>query len=195
LKRWLLPVVLLALGCTGEAPEPTAAPGNDKPALEDIVIEKDTLPEGWRLGDIARAAHPSAVPATTHVLLWKRKVDDRPLLLEECLVLADLSETGGPERWILSRVFRHPNGKERGWQLAFSHMGPGYKGFPQGAWVMHFETFTKKPSNKEVYHFMDEHMWDFWVDSGWKVLDAQVCKRTWEKVLKEKPTRDFSSGK
>jgi hypothetical protein len=123
-------------------------------------------------------------------LAWKRCVDDRPLLVEECLVLADLSE-----RWVLSSVYRHPKAKDRGWQLAYSHEGPGYKGFPQGAWVIHTETFTKRPSNKEVYGFTDEHRWGFGVDRGWQLFGAQVCKWSWEKVLHEKPTRDFPKEK
>jgi hypothetical protein len=147
------------------------------------------LPEGWRINEIAQAAHPAAIATTTYVLAWKRLVDDRPVLTEECLVLADL----GRERWVLSSVHRQQG---RGWEIEFGHMGPGYKGFPQGAWVPCTESFTQRPSNKEVYRFTDGYMWLFWVTpGGQKVHDAQVCKRTWEEVLKEKPTRDFTKDK
>jgi hypothetical protein len=38
---------------------------------------------------------------------------------------------------------------------------------------------------------MDEYHWHLRADEGWKLLGAEVCKETWESVVKEKPVRDF----
>jgi hypothetical protein len=157
------------------------------PAPTEPKPSPDALPKDWSTDDIAKAAHPSAVPGATHVLAWKCTQDDRPLLVEECLVLCHLGENN----WQLVSLYRHPNNKDEGqWQESMIHFGPS-KDDPTGHDEWHREKYAKRPSNKDVYDFMDKFKWHLGADEGWKLLGGAVCKTTWQAVLKEKPTRDF----
>lgn len=159
---------------------------NEKP--ENKIIDDGAFPKDWSLEEIAKAAHPSAVPGATHVLAWKCIEDDRPWRVEDCLVVCRLNEVD----WYLANVARNLGikGREK-WELVMVHMGPGYKGDPFGRWVMHIERYDKRPSNKDIYDFMDEHYWRLGAENGSKLVGGAVCKTTWEAVVKEKPTRDF----
>lgn len=163
---------------------------------EEKGNEDGAFPKDWSIEEIGKSVNLSAVADATHVLAWKRFGGDGPLVVEYCLVLCRLDE----DDWRLASLHRSPDIKESGqWELVMVHMGPGYKGFPIGAWVWHIKRFEKRPSNKDIYDFMDEHDWhlgsdddlDLGVDDDSKLLGGAVCKRTWEAVLKEKPTRDF----
>jgi len=151
----------------------------------------DALPKGWRIEEIAKAAHPSAIPTNTHVLAWKRIEDERPLLVEKCLVLCRFPEDNGHDSWFLVSLYRHPRIRSsKDWRRSMVHM-MGLNGWPQGAWVFHNHGYEKRPSNKEIYGFMDEFRWRLAADKGFKLLGGAVCKTTWETVVKERPTRDF----
>ena len=192
--RRVLVYVAMIIGVASCAKDPVPSPpmvqvqaSSKKP--QEQISDDGAFPKDWRIEEIAKGAHFSAVPGDTHVLAWKRIEDDRSLLGECCLVLCRIAE----DEWFLVSLGRNPKikGSEE-WDTDMTHMGPGYKGFPTGAWVWHDQRFKKRPSNKDVYDFMDKHRWNLGADDGWKLLGGAVCKTTWEAVLKEKPTGDFT---
>jgi hypothetical protein len=203
-KSLLLVTLLLSFGCAEKADEArparvaaTAAIADPKHSIPDEkALAKNTLPKGWKLEEIAKAALPGATSGSTYVLAWKQIGDERPVLVDYCLVVTHIPDYCGRERWDVVSVARNPGVPKNGeWEMVLVHYGPGYKGFPQGAWVHHYKCFDDRPTNKEVYQFADEFGWKFDADSGFKLLDARVCKETWEAVLKEKPTRNFPKTK
>ncbi len=152
------------------------------------VESKTDLPEGWKLDEIASAA--KSVADLTYVLAWKIEEDDRPLRVENCLVLCQL-EKG---RWSLMALFRHPKDEKPEWEQSRVHVTPEDPR-RRGGYVWLSRTFDKRPSNKEVYDFMDEFRWRLGADEGFKLLGGKVCADTWEAVIKEKPTRLFPKEK
>lgn len=186
-KSLLAAVVIFGLGSSSvESPLET----DSKMATRSTVV--DPLPKGWRIEEIAKAAHPSAVPKNTHVLVWKQNEDDRPLLVEECLVLCRFPERNGQNSWFLVSLYRHPRTKaSNDWTLSMVHNGPGFNGWPQGGWEYHYRGFDKRPTSKEIYDFMDEIRWRLAAHDGFMLLGGAVCKTTWETVVREKPTRDL----
>ena len=58
-------------------------------------------------------------------------------------------------------------------------------------WVRHCKTYAARPRNRDVYAFMDEFAWSLRPREGWRLLGGQVCSRTWQAVIGEKPTRTF----
>jgi hypothetical protein len=190
MKKWLFGAFVLLNLCShsSEAPD-----GTDSGNTTQTTVN-DNLPKGWRIEEIAQAAHPLCVPRDTHVLAWKSVEDERPLRIDECLVLCCLKKDGREESWHLVSLYRHPrDGEGAKWEVEIVHMGPGYKGFEMGAWVWHSERFANRPSNKEIYAFMDmdEFRWHLGADRGFKLLGGAICGDTWKAVVKETPTRDF----
>jgi hypothetical protein len=211
----LLPAVLFGLlrpstevGRELANEEPAGLAADGRWSAIDRDQGQPDLPPGWRLYEIARVTPPYEVPNTVHVLAWQIAEDGRSLYEERCLLLCrprfddgseavdrfgpgykgDRSRPGrGASRWYLVALFRHP--REKGWQQW--HFGPGYKGWDTGADVFAFEVFDRRPTNADVYAFTEEHRWRFHVDQGWRLVASKVCVRTWEAVLKQKPTRFF----
>ena len=187
-----LVVVCFCVGCREQrSPTQQKAPPTQTQKRPDKKAESTTdLPEGWKLDEIAKAAHPSAGAANTCVLAWKIEEDDT-LRVEQCLVLCQL-EKG---RWFLVALFRHPKAEERPeWERSRVHVTPDDPRM-RGGWVWHYRSFDKRPSNKEIYESMDEFRWRLGADDGFKLLSAKVCTSTWEAAIQEKPTRFFSKEK
>lgn len=184
MKKFLsAPVLILSL-CSYSMESPVDSDGK-KATLSTVV---DALPKGWRIEEIAKAALPSAHPKNTHVLVWKRIEDERPLLVESCLVVCRISEDSRRDRWFLVSLYRHPREPSKDWTVSWVRFNRGANGCIE---VVHRRGYKNRPSNKEIYGFMDEIGWCFGADDGFKLLGGAVYKTTWETVVKEKPTRDF----
>jgi hypothetical protein len=187
MKKTLLCMTMI-IGATSCTRTPIPSPSvqiqatGEKP--EETVIDDGAFPSDWSIGEIAKAAHPLAVPSNSHILAWKRKEDNRRLLDEQCLVLCRISISDNV--WYLSSLYRHPDGNGNAdWQKSIWHIGPSDDD-PIGHWEVHCKSYDKRPTNKDIYDFIDRYRWRVGVDNGWT-----VCKTTWETVLNEKPIRDF----
>jgi hypothetical protein len=67
------------------------------------------IPAAWQRKDIADAAPPRSDAGPTHILVWKIVDDDRPLRVEDCLVLKELKTPRSDQRrWVLASLYRHP---------------------------------------------------------------------------------------
>jgi hypothetical protein len=147
------------------------------------------LPEGWRLEDIDKAIPPYRVRGTTFVLAWKIVEDDRPLCAEQCLVLKHMEETDRKERWVLASVYRHPKLRNV-WELSMLATAPDPL-FREPSEIWHYQYLVRRPTNKDVYNFMDDVNWKLDADKGYRLVDGRVCQRAWEAGVGEKPTRSF----
>lgn len=73
----------------------------DAPGVVKTFLAEKTKP-GFSFSDLASAKYVSA-----HALLFRARVDDRPLVLEECLLCAQV-EIGGKQEWWLMLFYRNP---------------------------------------------------------------------------------------
>ena len=179
-KSLLAPVLILSLWSSSMG---SPVESDSKNATRSTVA--DPLPKGWRIEKIAKAAHPSALPRSTHVLAWTRMQDDRPLHAEGCLVLCRLPDGSSRDRWLLVHLVRVAKKEQwSGWKVTTVYR-------TNGETVVCRRGYKNRLSNKEIYGFADKVRWCFGAHEGFKLLGGAVCKNTWETVVKEKPTRAF----
>jgi len=166
-----------------------AAGGTDEKSGREVRVGTKEIPEGWRLADIADAAPPRSGPGPVHVLAWKVIEDDRPLRVENCLVLKELKKpTKSQGRWVLASLYRHP-AESKQWNFVTVWHTPDAE-FKSPPFTMYIEEYKKRPKNAEVHGFMDRFRWTLGADAGWMLIDGGVCA-AWEKAVGEKPTRSF----
>jgi hypothetical protein len=168
---------LLALAC---APVPKGA--------EDA--EPNELPRGFLRDDIAKAAPPYGGEATTHVLAWIVRQDERPFRVESCLVLKVLKEDSDRGRYCLSHIYRHPSAAEPEWRLPPLWISPPDE--VPIVTVEHFKRFHEKPTNKAVAGMLKDVQWSFEFPKGWQVVACGVCELDWERATGAKPTTFFA---
>ena len=71
--------------------------------------------------DLGAGDRPPGSTAEARVLAWRIKEDERPLYVEEALVVVEVKPLVGKARWLLIHVFRHPRSEyaaENTWRLA-----------------------------------------------------------------------------
>jgi len=161
--------------------------------------EQSGLPAGWKLAEIAKEMPPYGAEGKIFVLAWMIKEDDRPLRVETCLVLKEMSEESEQGRWCLAQLYRHPNSKKPEWQLSSTHHSggePGTKYFA-GLDILHAERFKKKPSSKTIYDALgwEQVNWTFELEKDWKLVGCGVCEDAWQTAIGEKPTKFFGAAK
>jgi len=208
MKKWLLSPILVLTLCSSS---PTAFDATDTTTTE--TIHQDALPKGWRIEEIAKAIHPSAVPENTHVLACNGN---------DCLVLCLLEEDNGHESWLLAKLRWWTDESSR-WEVSMFFIGPEYRlphrlAFPprfSPSVLRRFHDFgidlfsicarLPDPAGLAlsgaleggacVWYFhcfnkrpSSKEICDFMDEIQ---LDGAICKATWEAVVKEKPTRGF----
>jgi hypothetical protein len=154
----------------------------------DLVNE---LPPYWDVNEIAEAALPYGSKGPVHVLAWTILEDDRPMLVESCLVLREREDGAGYQ---LTHLYRHPTGADAKWQLSQMHVSgdPGTKYFP-GMWILHSKRFDKRPTNEKVYAALGQEDlgWSFEIDKSWTRVRCHVCENNWQQAIGEAPTQFF----
>jgi hypothetical protein len=119
----------------------------DAPAIVKIFLAEETKP-GFIFSDLASAKFVSA-----HALLFRARVDNRPVVVEECLLCAQL-EIGGKREWWLISFYRDPYGPRvihAKWQVGFQsgiHSPPALR------------RVTTSPKAGEVQYFLKWAGWD-----------------------------------
>ena len=179
----LIPAVIAALG------------------LSPNTSQSDRIPEGWKLDEIADGALFTWDPQPeirnlvrdAKILVWKTRVDSRPLLLEQCIVWLRCGNPAKSGPWILAHVGRHPSDDPRWFQAAVSSH--------EAYWI---RSFDHPPGNSEVEEFLSANQW--WSDANWwygesvgaltgpdgsRLLDADVCTNAWEEAIGSKPRMTF----
>ena len=173
---WLA-AALVAIGCTPGPP--LNGPGDLPPELDIDAIHGAALPDGF-----TRRAFDAA--ASTAVLAWGRRVDARPLEVEQALVwTAAINENGAP-RWVLSHLHRHPRDQNE-WRVSFvthsSH--PGQR------------VYAAPPTLDDVYEFLHDSRLDLAadrllyteLDDDWTVLGGGICEPAWRRTVGALPAR------
>ena len=187
MRQLAFPLMLLGLViCSQDLPAQADRP--KKPMLDAKTADDEAFPKARAIEEIAKAADPSATPGNTHVLAWKIIEDNRPFRVEYCLVLCRLKEREKKDVWLLASLARNEASKQ--WSIASLHWLAADR---RGGWIWHYKRFDKRPTNKDIYQFMEEHKWHLGADPGWRLLGGAVCKRTWHAIVNEKPTRDFEN--
>jgi hypothetical protein len=165
-------------------------PGVSQGPSKDSVANE--LPRGWSLEEIEKATPPYGADGRIYVLAWKVVQDDRPLRVETCLVLKELTKESEHGRWCLAHLYRHPLEKDNTWRLPTLWVSPLPPLGPSKPVVIdHAKRFKKKPGNKEIYDSLKEVQWQFALDKDWKLVSCAVCERNWEAAIGEKATRFF----
>ena len=93
-------------------PESLNAPG-----IVKTFLAEDTKP-GFIFSNLASAKYLSS-----HALLFRARVDDRPVVMEHCLLCAQI-EIGGKQEWWLILFYRNPYGPRvihTEWQVGFQN--------------------------------------------------------------------------
>jgi len=193
-RNLLVAVVSLAIAsCQPSQPSPAVERGI---ATRRFAGADPKLPNGWQLDAISSAvpdpdgdADWSAV-GTVHVLAWKVSQDDRPITVERCLVLKEFAKPGAASRWVLASVCQARPGV---WFLSeVQYLTAPEGGQPRHCvWVRHCKTFEARPTNTDVYAFMDEFEWGLAPRPGWRLLRGRVCTEVWRSVIGAEPTRFF----
>jgi hypothetical protein len=153
------------------------------------AVHTRELPKDWQIDEIADAMPPRSDDGPTHVLAWKILEDDRPHRVEYCLGVKHLTKaTEKQEQWVLASLARNPaKGKE--WNFVTIWITPDAE-FKNPPFIMHVQKYRDRPTNADIYKFMDKFDWKLGADRDWKLIDGGVCE-AWEKVIGEKPIRPF----
>jgi hypothetical protein len=133
------------------------------------------LPDGWRLDEIDQATPPNGVRGTTYVLAWKIVEDERPLRVEECIVMKQLQESDRGGGWVLADLYRHPTLKNE-WRVATLTTSPDPT-FKEPTEVRRWEIYEGRPNNKQVYAFLETVKWRLAADEGWKLVDGKCARQ------------------
>jgi len=165
-----------------------------------LSVRTKEPPASWKLAEIADAAPPRSDRGPVHVLAWKIVEDDRPLRVEYCLVLKQLAQpTQQQERWSLASLVRVPSG-DKEWDVVtwWMALDPEFKTPPL---VMHQQHFRERPTNSDIYAFMDKCNWrlgadaDSYIGISGKVNESYLIDggigRAWPWVIGQRPTRSF----
>ncbi len=177
----LLFAVLLATGVLALMLLTTRRPGS---------ATANELPEGWQLDDIERATPPNDVRGTAYVLAWKILDDDRPLRVEECLVLKHFDQPGRKATWTLASLYRQPR-LRNSWsvsELAAARDAGGGNDSPE----RDYDVYRSRPTNADVDAFREKVGWSLGAGDGFKLIDGRVCRRAWLDGIGEEPNIRFA---
>jgi hypothetical protein len=80
------------------------------------------------------------------------------------------------------------------WEVGFEHnLVPLGGRFHDGRFIKHSRSYSYRPSNVDVYAFMDEFWWKLRETGEGKVLKGAICKDAWLEAIGESPTRSFAA--
>jgi hypothetical protein len=152
-------------------------------------FDADRIPKSWDLEEICEAAaytyvedHPidiSRVKAAK-ILAWKIE-EDRHCWVHECIVWLRLEN---PAQWVLVYVFRNKFPEEGwlGWCRAWAEYGDSY-------WIKYYD---HPPISQEIEIFLKANEW-WLLQTGSKLLDAEICAKAWKKVTGQDPSLKMPS--
>jgi hypothetical protein len=144
----LLPVVAMLLGMGATAGEPYYSPqGLDAPSLIQRFLADFAKP-GYKFEGLAGA---QVVQAQT--LIFRARVDDRPLVVDLCVVGAEITQ-GASHEWLFMTFFRHPYGPRVGhteWRLA--NLSGLHSPFA-------FRRIASRPTISDIEDYLSWSRWD-----------------------------------
>jgi hypothetical protein len=167
--------VLLAtlpwLAACGGSPAPA---GDATPS--SAAAAPGCLPAGWIERDVVAidleaVDRPPSAAATSRVLAWRIREDDRPLYVEDAIVLLELAGPAALKSWRLLHVFRHPKAAmvdPDEWRRAQIADTP----------VTGVARFEAPPTAAEIEAFMRESRWNDPSD-GFRVRASGTCREAW----------------
>lgn len=169
----------VALSCLLLAAPASAVPPRGK-AASPGVSGCERLPAAWKLDEMAGATFARAqreAIASTQVLAWEVDEDDRPLRVEEVLLVVTFRNNST----LLANLYRHPHDRAPAWRVSDVTDVP-YVGQ---------EAYAKRPGRKELDRFLSDTWWTFRARDGFKILDKEVCQATWRAIFGEAPWHTY----
>jgi len=143
----------LALAVALAAPVPKAPP---------FPLRTDSLPEEYKLTDLADAAPPRSQDGTVSLLAWETVEDDRPHTYTHVITLKkfDKADEKG-NNFALGMLYRHPT--HTTWQHRFINPPPLRLGdkMPEASDAYWFgsQSYKKLPTDKEFKTFLKDVDW------------------------------------
>jgi hypothetical protein len=140
----------------------------------DEALPKDWTPSAVNMPLLGSGEHA----LETRILVWMIAEDDRPLYIEQAIVLLHF-DNGVKPRWALAHLYRHPHDPASpGWQLPKRWHAPRF--VPR-------RDFDHAPSNEAIAEFLRDSEWEFEPSIGFRLLGGSVCQKTWTAAIGEKP--------
>jgi hypothetical protein len=147
----------------------------------------ECIPESWSVEQMLKAIpsdieghNPGIINPTARVLAWKMEEDSRPWYVENCLLWVCGNDLKGNKRWALARLAR----------ASWDRINWGLVTLMDGH-IIPFKVFVHPPTNRDIYDFLPNSRWQFEPSYHFKIIDASVCRKTWEAVIGEAPTKCF----
>jgi hypothetical protein len=148
-------------------------------------------PNGWDMDEIAARAMSSEGQGSSDIrkfelrspepfaLAWSRRVDDRPLEVDQCYIVVRGKDSANREAWLLASMYSHGTGEP--WRVS---------------WVSHSEQrgrilFGAPPTRAELEAFILD--WDI-RDDSFRSQGAGLCEPNWSLVCGTPPSDGFRSA-
>ncbi len=171
----LLFVCVLSVACTSaDNGEPFYTPhGLDPVSITQRLISEYTKP-GYIYAELA-----GSKVVAGYSLLFRARVDYRPLVVDGCLICAETILASGVREWWLMCYYRHPYGPRVGhaeWRL--SQQSDVHSDH-------NLRRLAARPANKEVQDFMTWANWDHKEFVGFKDIQYLSFYSEWKKLTRE----------
>ncbi len=162
-------LVTCALAACVGAPRSHPLPRNDATGHREVVaVAGCELPPEWNVGEILAGAVVTERPETMHprLLAWHEIEDDRPLRIDEALVLYEMAGGYG-----LTHVYRHPvDDRDRHWHE--------YMVYDAGSFEGH-HGYDHRPTPAELDAFLAATWWRFTPEQDYRLLGSGVWADAW----------------
>jgi hypothetical protein len=122
----------------------------------------------------------------SHVLLFRAEVDDRPLVVESCVIGSEIMRNGNRE-WLITAFFRHPYGPREGhtkWMMR------SVRGVHSEFSIQHL---TEAPTNARINAYLEWSRWNKSTDSGFKDITYLYFPDSWHKLVKTAPLHIYDA--
>jgi hypothetical protein len=161
----------MMLGLKAMAGEPYYFPeGLDAPSLTQRFIADYAKP-GYLFEDLAGARVTQA-----QTLIFRARVDDRPLVVDLCVVGAEITQ-GASHKWLLMTFYRHPYGPRKGhteWRL--DNLDSVHSPFA-------FRRIATRPTVRDIEDYLAWSRWDQAASDGFKDIDYLYFPASWRSLV------------
>ena len=168
---------VLTTVAAARAGEPFYVPhGLDAPAIIKKEIAEYAKP-GFLLEDLA-----GAQVAEAHALLFRASVDDRPHVVDMCVIGSEINVRGRTE-WLLMTYFRWPYGPRVGhaeWAV----------GSVSGVHSpLTIRRLAARPTNKDIKEYLDWSRWEGRLGDGFKDVHYLCFAKAWQSFSGSDPLK------
>jgi hypothetical protein len=148
LTRTLSVALAIAIVTSTKAGEPYYFPHD----LDATVVTAEMLARTTKPGFVF-AEFAGTKLVQSHTLLFRASVDDRPFLVEHCVIGSEIVRDGKTE-WLLMKFYRHPYGPRVGHtQWTLNHVRGVHSEYS-------LRRLAARPTNKDIQDYLQWSRWD-----------------------------------